>query len=330
MIHPPSFDEAELITLIDRLVRSAPGLHGGSAKVRQISQKQERYRGGYDAVVASVIPFYVQAKTASFHTGNSTKSDIISGRNSLGANCSPGAFAFYLRKHTGTTEPLQHNALYWLSLRSMAGYVSPTFVSEAALEKRMDEALKVQRHQIWRYDELGYHEDGISAVQKIKARHFRGLITIVPHRLVDSHLHRYSYTDGPNPEVVFHSDPEHVPNSYDFDRFIGKIILSEQSDRNNNNSKIGAPITVDELKQRHLDWIIDAQDLSGEGIDITLPDISNALASAGFSSSARFTRYDNAMSYLKKLDWLDLSSFFGALLKEKYGIRQLMVLNFTP
>ena len=327
MISPAKFDEAELVTLIDRLVRSAPGLHGGSATVRQITQKQEKYRGGYDAVVSSVIPFYVQAKTASFYPENS-RSDIIRIRNDLGVNCSPGAFAFPLRRHDGTDEPLQHNALFWLSLRSMAGYVCPTFVSESTLERRLNEALTVQRHQIWTYDDLNYFEQGGVSVNKIRTKHFRGLITIIPHRLVDNYKHRYSYTNELSPDVVFHSEPEKVKGVYNFGKFIEEFFL-DSSDFSYNQKKISI-FSVDEIRDQQLKWIEEALENKAEGVRITPADASLALATAGISSVARFQRPNSVLSFLKKMDWMDVAAFYGGLLKEKYSIRQILIMNNVP
>lgn len=328
MSHPPKFDEAELVTLIDRLVRSAPGLHGGRAKVRQITQRQERYRGGYDAVVSTVLPFYVQAKTASFHPDHSA-SDIISDRNGLGINSSPGAFAFYLRKHQGTTEPLQHNALYWMSLRSMAAYVCPTFLSEEALDSRIEEALNVRRHEVWSYQETAYHEPTKGHVSKIRARHFAGLVTIVPHRLVDHYLHRYSYDKHSCPAVVFHSDPEKVPDSKPFSEFFSAIGFDQQNIERGNPDERRAFKSVDALRASQLQWIEESFASSDQGFSVSLPDLSHALYAAQISSSTRFTRVENAMNYLNKLDWLDLAAFWGALLSEKFSIRQFMALEFV-
>ncbi|WP_139041003.1 hypothetical protein [Aeromonas salmonicida] len=320
MSHPPKFDEAELVTLIDRLVRSAPGLHGGRAKVRQITQKQERYRGGYDAVVSSVLPFYVQAKTATFHPEHST-SNIISGRKALRVNSSPGAFSFYLRKHQGTTEPLQHNALYWMSLRSMAAYVCPTFLSEKTLDTRLDEALNIRRHEVWSYQQTDYHEPAKGQIAMIRARHFAGLVTIVPHRLVDHYLHRYSYDKNSNPDVVFHSDPEKVSDSRPFSEFFSAIEF-DQRNIESGNSNLFKP--VHSFRELQLQWLEESFDSHDQQFSVSLSDISHALYAAQLSSSTRFRSVGNAMKYLGKLDWLDLAAFWGALFSEKFAIRQFM------
>lgn len=317
MNHSPQFDEAELITLIDRLVRFAPGLYGGNARVRQITQKQERYKGGYDAVVSSVLPFYVQAKTASFHREQST-SDIISARKNLGVNASPGAFSFYLRKHKGTTEPLQHNALYWMSLRSMAAYVCPTFWSETSLDLHLDNALTASRKNMWSYQEMEYLETGKRQKAKISARHFSGLFTIVPHRLVEHYLHRYSYCNKPNSAVVFHSEPEHVPDSKTLSGFLSSVEFPPKYSTENKY------ISVKSFGNLPIQWLEESFSNPDQGFRLSLADISQALYSGRISNSAEFSRIDSAIRYLSKLDWLDLSAFWGALLNEKFAIKQFL------
>lgn len=321
VISTPQFDEAELLTLIDRMLRTLPGGNGGKAKIRQVTQRQERYRGGYDAVATSVKPFYIQAKTSSFHSYKSS-SEIISSRESIPLNTKPGVFTFYLRKHKGTDEPLQHNALYWLSLRSTAAYVCPTFVSENELDTRIDLAIVLKRHQVWEYLNNDYTDASTGKTQSFFTRHFNGLITIVPHRLVDHYLHRYSYDKSTTPSIVFHSDPESVGFAQPWNSFFNGLTNSSQSPDVTSENKVFQPVGIDTLRNIQLNWIDEAFDTEISGLMMKPSDVSQALHSANLSNSTNFDRSTSAINYLRKLDGLDLSAFFGSFLKEKYSIHQ--------
>lgn len=327
MIHPPKFGEAELLTLVDRLVRTVPGTNGGSAKIRQVTQRQERYRGGYDAVVTSVLPFYVQAKAADFHPYRAN-SDIIDDRRQMNLDCHPGAYAFYLRKHRGTSEPLQHNALYWLSLRSAAAYVCPAFISERSLDESIDRALRTSRKEVWSYQDVEYYELDRGRLTEIRARHFRGLVTIVPHRLVKDYLHRYSYHSPASPGVVFHSDPEPADEAEQFGYFIDRLLSMIQSEERpfiNGGEQVSSPR---KLREKQISWVEQALDENEDGFNLTAADISSALFHARLAD-VRFSRASGAVSFIKGLDWMDVAAFFGGLLNEKYGIRQNIIFEIA-
>lgn len=326
MVTTPQFDEAELLTLIDRMLRIVPGGNGGKAKIRQVTQRQERVRGGYDAVATSVQPFYIQAKTSEFHPAAS-KSKIIAARNNIPVNSSPGVFTFYLRKHEGTTEPLQHNALYWLSLRSTAAYVCPTFVSESELEKRLDLALELRRHEIWNYQKHCYTEFNDGKSQTIQARHFHGLMTIVPHRMVDHYLHRYSYDKEINPSIVFHSEPEYVGYAKSLDSFLQTLTNEASTTDKGFANKARMPLSFERFREMQLNWIDEAFDPATQGFHISLPEVSRTLRSTRFSNNTYFQESSGALAYLRKMKGEDLSVFFGSLLKEKYGVYQNLLLR---
>ncbi|MCL9802367.1 hypothetical protein [Pseudomonas sp. AKS31] len=326
VISKAKFAEAELLTLIDRMLRKIPDGNGGRAKIRQVTQRQERNLGGYDAVATSVQPFYIQAKTSSFYPGRST-SKIISSRNAIPVNSDPGAFAFDLRKHKGTDEPLQHNALYWLSLRSTAAYVCPTFLSEYELENRLEKALDLERHEIWHYRDHVYTEASNSKSQSFQALHFHGLITVIPHRLVKTNRHRYSYDNNATPSIVFHSDPENVGEARSFTSFV-ETLTSQNKIPDKEFRSITRPVSFEKLKETQLNWIEEAFDPDTPGFNIKASDVSESLRSAFLSRSTDFQNTTNALKYLQKLDGRDLSIFFGALLKNKYSIYQHHLLRF--
>ncbi|MCR8931768.1 MULTISPECIES: hypothetical protein [Pseudomonas] len=325
VISKAKFAEAELLTLIDRMLRDLPDGNGGRAKIRQVTQRQERNLGGYDAVATSVQPFYIQAKTSSFHSGKST-SKIISSRNAIPVNSNPGAFAFDLRKHRGTDEPLQHNALYWLSLRSTAAYVCPTFLSEHELENRLEKALDLKRHEIWHYRDDVYTEAGNSQSQSFQALHFHGLLTIIPHRLVATYRHRYSYDNSATPSIVFHSDPENVGEARSFTSFV-ETLSSQSQIPDKVFSRITRPVSFERLKDTQLSWIEEAFDPATQGLNIKASDVSESLSSAFLSRTTNFQNTSHALKYLQKLDGRDVSVFFGALLKKKYSIYQHYLLR---
>lgn len=306
------FDEGELVTLIDRLVRGVPGVLGGRAIARQISQHQESVRGGYDAVVYAVLPFYIQAKTVTFHP-KASRSDIIPNRLAIKLNVNPGAFSFPLRKHRGTTEPLQHNALYWLSLRSMTAYVVPNFVSEATLDVRLEEALSVKRSEVWRYETTSIFDVNTGYAISQRARHFHGLLSITPHRLVRENNHRYSFDHVRTPSVAFHSDPENVDGSAPFSEFIEGVLIRMRQ---------GEALGPEELRKTQLKWLEMAT--TGEAEVVASPtDLLLAGRASGVDlQGARTTRA--IIEALHSKNWLEVAAVWDRFLNRKYGIRQYL------
>lgn len=310
MIAPPAFDEHNLVTLVDRLVRVIPGAMGSKARVIQLTQMRESLAGGYDGLVSSVVPFFIQAKTAEFHPAASA-SEIISGRATLRLTTNPGAFAFSLRRHRKTTEPLQHNALYWLSLRTTAAYVVPTFRTEKALEEHLDRALNVVRSQVWKYKASTYSEAKRSSFD-LTVRHFHGLVSIVPHRLVSDTPHRYSYNIDEPIQVGFHSDPEPAKGE-SFEKFIAGVISKLEND-GNDIVRVDRRSAVD-----HFEWLVSAMD--AEELKLPREALGLAMINAGITDVLRRDP-DKALRLLQGKSWLDVAAVLGALFWTEFGIRQ--------
>ncbi|RAI65917.1 hypothetical protein DOZ69_13325 [Pseudomonas fluorescens] len=87
-------------------------------------------------------------------------------------------------------------------------------------------------------------------------------------------------------------------------------------------NKVFQPVGIDTLRNIQLNWIDEAFDTEISGLMMKPSDVSQALHSANLSNSTNFDRSTSAINYLRKLDGLDLSAFFGSFLKEKYSIHQ--------
>jgi hypothetical protein len=202
LLNHPEFSEANLANYLERLIERSTHPTKRQIELRQISQPKEKSKG-YDAVIQSVVPFYVQLKTSYHYPGNSS-SEIIKGRKTLGLSHARGAFFFRLKPERNPSDPLQHNVLYKLAQKHHAAYVAPIFFRETGLSR----ALTWEDWYPWSYGSLAVHEVGLTRVNFNRIRLFHELVTVVPHRPVKSATHEYSYSA--TREVAFHSQPEHA------------------------------------------------------------------------------------------------------------------------
>lgn len=176
-------------------------------EISRISQSDENELG-YDGVLTTIVPFYIQFKRADFYTPNFS-GQMFTDRQHIGFPIDKGFFAFELLKKNGLYE--QHNTMFQLSQRVKAAYVAPLFFKKKDLSKMKD----YHREFI-----PAYFDDIIIHDFNLRRRHnyrnlllFKNSITIPPHaEIIDNEpSHHYSYCRGNN--VGFHSEPVNLSNS---------------------------------------------------------------------------------------------------------------------
>lgn len=233
----PDFIEEEFISAMDTYLNNTYVYPKQSdkplIKISRISQSKERELG-YDGIITSIIPFYVQFKRSNFYTPNST-SLVINDRKKLNLETRNGVYFFPL--HKNGLEFDQHNTMFNLANHSFfkkkVFYAAPLFFRKNQLEE-----LRRGNDFAYRYSPIHvYDNETGSTFFHNRFPIFKNVITIPPHRIVNrsSEIHKYSYTK--QGEVCFHSDPEIYPDSnidQDFDDFL--LSLYEEEAINNIDS----------------------------------------------------------------------------------------------
>lgn len=188
-------------------------------EISRVSQDAE-HELGYDGFLNSLVPFYIQFKSADFclpQFEGTSKQDRVT----LGLPCQKGFFRFKLHKDKTTKKYDQHNALFKLACTERAAYIAPTFYRKPQLTafKQMAITAPWSYHDYMIYD-FPLHRD----IPTRSSRAFAHCMTIQPHReITDTEpSHYYSYVESGF--VAFHSDPERVEKGVQpLSRFLGYV-----------------------------------------------------------------------------------------------------------
>lgn len=208
----PDFIEEEFISALERYFGNSTVYPKNKEliKITRISQSKERERG-YDGIITSIIPFYVQFKRSNFLTPKST-SKIISDRKGVSLNTKHGVYCFPL--HKNELEFNQHNTMFNLAnhsyFKKKVFYAAPLFFRRNQLDdiRRGDDfAYRYRSYEIYDSRDSNFYE-------AVRIPLFKNTMTIPPHKIVKkgSESHNYSFTkEG---EVCFHSNPERFPENF--------------------------------------------------------------------------------------------------------------------
>ncbi|MFY0520554.1 hypothetical protein ACOMCU_22395 [Lysinibacillus sp. UGB7] len=210
----PDFIEEEFISAMDRYFSNKYVYPSNEdcVKITRISQSEERERG-YDGIITSIIPFYVQFKRSNFLTPKSS-SKLIKDRESVSLKTQKGVYYFPL--HKNELEFNQHNTMYKLAndsyFKKKVFYAAPLFFRKGQLDEVRSGS---GNDYAYRYQPIEIYDFQIkSKFYQNRIPMFKNVITIPPHKIVNrgSESHIYSYTkEG---EVCFHSDPEKYPEDF--------------------------------------------------------------------------------------------------------------------
>lgn len=176
-------------------------------EISRISQSDENELG-YDGVLTTIVPFYIQFKRSDFYTPNFS-GKLLTDREQVSLPIDKGFFAFDLLKKKDNFG--QHNAMFKLSQTAKAVYVAPLFFKKAELTKMKNYA----REYI-----PAYYDDIDIFDYRFRRHHifhnvllFKNAIAIPPHAEVtdDETSHHYSFCR--QYKVGFHSEPLNLDNS---------------------------------------------------------------------------------------------------------------------
>ncbi|PEK60050.1 hypothetical protein [Bacillus wiedmannii] len=304
----PDFIEEEFICAMERYFSNSTVYPKNKEliKITRISQSKERERG-YDGIITSIIPFYVQFKRSNFLTPKST-SKLITDREGVSLNTKQGVYCFPL--HKNELEFNQHNTLYNLAnhshFKKKVFYAAPLFFRRNKLDdlRRGDEyAYRYRNYEI--YDSMDHKYYNVERIPM-----FKNVMTIPPHKLVNkgSESHNYSFTkEG---EVCFHSNPERYPEN-----FIAQTLGDFLSSLNNEE-----PIT--EISN-YADYVIK---LLPEifGLKFNTPKFKS-LITTSINRSLNFelnNESDSTEKILTQLTPLDKLVIFEDVLKHHFNIHQ--------
>lgn len=204
----PDFTEEDFISAIETCLNRTFYFRDKEIQISRISQ-QDEHELGYDGVLNTIVPFYIQSKRSDFYSPH-FNGQILHDRSLVGLSVDKGFFAFELLKKENRYG--QHNSLYELSKKAIAAYVAPMFYKESnltLLKFVQANAIPVQYRNI---DIIDFRDD-IRGFPFNRVRVFKNTITIPPHRRIDDNnpSHHYSYCRDYG--IGFHSEPVNLENS---------------------------------------------------------------------------------------------------------------------
>lgn len=219
----PDFIEDDLICGFETVINRSRYL-SYPVEVSRISQQDEKELG-YDGVLTSIVPFYIQFKRSVFYTP-SFNGKTMTDRKSLKLSTNKGYFAFNLHLNK-KGEPEQHNKLFLLSQECKAIYVAPLFYKKIQLSN-----YKMDTNGLpWEYRDIEICDNNLFMRMPIKSiRFFHNLISIPPHKYIND-LESHSYTYSKEMDICFHSDPEYVRSDQRnlFSYFLNDIISNDEN-----------------------------------------------------------------------------------------------------
>jgi hypothetical protein len=201
----PEFIEEDYISAIETAI-SRSVYPPYFVEISRISQDEENDLG-YDGVITTLVPFYVQFKRSTFHTpqfhGKTAKD-----RESCGYANRNGFFSFTLHKDRNSKKYDQHNALISLSQHAKAAYAAPLFYKRSQLSRLKEWAGTYP----WHYKDITIIDSGKLTVPVSfrKVRVLMDSITFPPHAPIFDHLSSHEYTFSRNGDLCYHSEPQPV------------------------------------------------------------------------------------------------------------------------
>lgn len=198
----PEFIEEDFISAVETVLSTAV-YPGSQIEISRISQDDERDLG-YDGVLTSIVPFYIQFKRSTFHTpqfsGKSARD-----RRRCGYPSTRGFFSFALHRDRTSRRYDQHNKLFALAQAGPAAYVAPLFYKKAPLSRYKEYRVRYP----WTYKSVRITPASLPRTPIVfdRVRVLHETMTFPPHALVLDRKpsHQYTYTLGG--EICFHSKP---------------------------------------------------------------------------------------------------------------------------
>lgn len=203
----PDFIEEDFISAIETSINRSVYYREKSIEIRRISQADENELG-YDGVLNTIIPFYIQFKRSVFYSPH-FKGQLLFHRKSVSLPVDKGFFAFELLRKNKKYD--QHNAMFKLAQQNKAAYVAPMFYKSSDLSKLKSQAKEVL--PLYYDDIFFYHPLHRRNITLRNVLLFKKSITIPPHALINDNNASHHYTFCRDNKVGFHSEPINLENS---------------------------------------------------------------------------------------------------------------------
>lgn len=300
----PDFIEEDYISAIETALNRCYYYFDKNIEIRRISQADENELG-YDGVLNTIVPFYIQFKRSDFYSPRFT-GKIANQRKSVSLPTEKGFFAFELLKKD--KEYGQHNALYKLSQNNKAAYVAPLFFKSTELKKLKflsSALLPVQ------YREVYFHPlRGRDLIWRNKTI-FKNSITIPPHEIISDRSVNHHYSFCKDYKVGFHSDPINLENSKSKNLYYFIQDVSEQLNYNNSENII-------DKNFRLLSELLGLKDESEE---------YNFILTASINRISGLNLENNIKNIIKELSPIDKLLIIEDILYQYFNIRQFVMYN---
>jgi hypothetical protein len=236
---PSNFIEDDYISAIDRILGKASGI-SPNIEISRISQQDEGDLG-YDGILNSIVPYYIQFKVPTYFTPKYS-GKLKLDRESLGKKDVNGFLGFKLRLDPKSSKFDQHNALFKLSKKQEAVYVSPKFYKK----KHLSILKKEQFIYPWDYDDVVIIDPYYS--HQFRRRLFKNIklfsssITIPIHKEITDKAKSHSFSFNLLNETIFHSEPETLEGEpvMNLSEYLYQIVNQEIESRENPDSNLEA------------------------------------------------------------------------------------------
>lgn len=217
-VEASEFIEEEFIGAIERQLQKH--VYSSWMTISRISQSSERHLG-YDGVLSSALPFYIQFKRSALYRAGYSGQLSLDRKSVFGPEHSFYGFELHKNSKSGLFE--QHNALYALAANFPCAYVAPLFHRSKQLSDY--KTRKPPRLYPW-YHHRGVIHDGPAGFA-YRARIFDMTVAIAPHKHLPNPDPSHHYTYSRKLEVCFHSTPEPFESrDRSFSRFLGNVMDS--------------------------------------------------------------------------------------------------------
>jgi len=203
----PDFTEDEFISALETSLNRTFYYRHKNIEISRISQSDEN-KLGYDGVLTTIVPFYIQFKRSDFYTPR-FKGRLLTERQKVDLPTEKGFYGFdLLKKKDGYG---QHNIMYKLSQNAKAAYVAPMFYKKADLTKMKYSS---DNDIITYFSDITIKNYGLEFQYDFsRILLFKETITIPPHYEVTDNEISHHYTYCREKRVGFHSEPINLEDS---------------------------------------------------------------------------------------------------------------------
>jgi len=203
----PDFIEDDFISALETGLNRTFYYKDKFIEISRISQTDENELG-YDGVLTTLVPFYLQFKRSDFYSPQFT-GELMKNRKAVNLPVKNGFYAFELLKKE--KKYAQHNTMFHLSRIAKAAYVAPMFYKKSYLSK-----LKSYSNSFIPsyYDDvriIDYHFNRGFIFHNVRL--FKNTITIPPHILISDNNPSHHYSYSRDYKIGFHSKPHNLENN---------------------------------------------------------------------------------------------------------------------